>query len=91
MLVILLVLFVILFILFVDSLSKQQSTQLPAIKGVISHEKFELCKYFQEGNKICKIKKSKFFFACFSRGHDHYCKYLFPEIRCKSIVIYIKL
>jgi hypothetical protein len=35
-----LVLFVILLILFVNSLLKQQSTQLPAIEAVISHEKF---------------------------------------------------
>jgi hypothetical protein len=38
--VILLVLFVILLIFFVNSLLKQQSTQLPAIKAVILHEKF---------------------------------------------------
>jgi hypothetical protein len=37
---ILLVLFVILLILFVNSLLKQQSTQLPAMKAVISHEIF---------------------------------------------------
>jgi hypothetical protein len=36
--VILLVSFVILLILFVNSLLKQQSTQLPAMKPVISHE-----------------------------------------------------
>jgi hypothetical protein len=37
---ILLVLFVILLILFVNSLLKQQSTQFPAMKAVISDEKF---------------------------------------------------
>jgi hypothetical protein len=37
-LVILLVLFVILLILFVNLLLKQQSSQLPAIKAVISHK-----------------------------------------------------
>jgi hypothetical protein len=61
--VILLVLFVILMILFVisllihccNSLLKQQSTQLPAMKVVISHENFELCS---------KIKwKTRGFFA----------------------------
>jgi hypothetical protein len=38
--VILLVLIVILLILFVNSLLKQQSTQLPAMKASISHENF---------------------------------------------------
>jgi hypothetical protein len=32
--------FVILLVLFVNSVIKQQSTQLPAMKAVISHEKF---------------------------------------------------
>jgi hypothetical protein len=44
--VILLVLFVILLIFFVNSLFKQQSTQLPAMKAVISHEIFQLCSLF---------------------------------------------
>jgi predicted neutral ceramidase superfamily lipid hydrolase len=44
--VILLVLFVILLILFVNSLLKQQSTQLPAMKIVISHEIFLLWSRF---------------------------------------------
>jgi hypothetical protein len=38
--VLLSVLYVILLILFVDSLLKQQITQLPAMKAVISHEHF---------------------------------------------------
>jgi hypothetical protein len=38
--VILLVLFEILLILFVNLLLKQQNTQLPAMKAVISHENF---------------------------------------------------
>jgi ABC-type sulfate transport system permease component len=37
--VILLVLFVIVLILFLNLLLKQQSTQLPALKAVISHKK----------------------------------------------------
>jgi hypothetical protein len=37
------VLYVILLIFFVNSLLKQQSTQLPAMKAVISHENFQLC------------------------------------------------
>jgi hypothetical protein len=41
--VILLVLFVILLILFVNSLLKQESTELPAMKAVVSHKNFELC------------------------------------------------
>jgi hypothetical protein len=40
--VILLFLFVILLILFVNSLLKQQITQLPAMKAVISHDFFLL-------------------------------------------------
>jgi uncharacterized membrane protein YukC len=43
--VILLVLFVILLIFFVHSLLKQQNTQLPAMKAVISHEIFYLCSF----------------------------------------------
>jgi sensor histidine kinase regulating citrate/malate metabolism len=38
--VILLVLFVVLLIWFMNSRLKQQSTQLPAMKAVISHENF---------------------------------------------------
>jgi hypothetical protein len=34
---------VILLIFFVNLLLKQQSTQLPAMKAVISHENFQLC------------------------------------------------
>jgi hypothetical protein len=37
------VLYVILLILFVNLLLKQQSTQLSAMKAVISHEIFKLC------------------------------------------------
>jgi energy-converting hydrogenase Eha subunit F len=40
----LLVLYVILMILFVKSLLKQQRTQLPDMKAVISHENFWLCR-----------------------------------------------
>jgi hypothetical protein len=52
------VLYVILMIFFVNSLLKQQSTQLPAMKAVNSHENFKLCCFAEYFSMLSGIKKT---------------------------------